>query len=96
MPREPYHRRAQERPHGRIIRLDGELRGVDEQSHKDEMRSALRGDFERLRARRSTPDPTVEGAPTDGTVDPTLALGASPRDDLRPRLRSRTAARRRC
>jgi hypothetical protein len=29
---------------------------MDEQSHKDEMRAALRGDFERLRARREGGD----------------------------------------
>jgi hypothetical protein len=28
---------------------------MDEQSHKEEMRAALRGDFERLQARRGTP-----------------------------------------
>jgi hypothetical protein len=42
---------------------------MHEQSHKDEMRNALRGDFERLRARRGdaavtalAPEP-VQGAP---------------------------------
>jgi hypothetical protein len=34
---------------------------VEEQSHKDEMRAALRGDFERMRRRLSQgADPTVE------------------------------------
>ena len=33
-------------------RADGERGRVKEQSHKSEMRAALRGDFERLRARR--------------------------------------------
>jgi hypothetical protein len=34
---------------------------MDEQSHKDEMRAALRGDFERLRARRGGPEPLGAG-----------------------------------
>jgi len=29
---------------------------VEEQSHKDEMRAALRGDFERMRRRQATDD----------------------------------------
>jgi len=51
--------------------------GMHEQSHKDEMRDALRGDFERLRARRGdaalialstkpvgvVPEPAAESAP---------------------------------
>ena len=45
---------------------------MKEQSHKNEMRAALRGDFERLRARRqdgpptvvaATPEPVTETAP---------------------------------
>jgi hypothetical protein len=43
------------------------MRRVDEQSHKDEMRAALRGDFERLRARRDDTEPstTIGGAASD-------------------------------
>jgi len=40
---------------------------MDEQSHKEEMRAALRGDFERLRARRGSAapppgEPVLQGA----------------------------------
>jgi outer membrane biosynthesis protein TonB len=37
---------------GRSPAPGGELTGVAEQSHKDEMRAALQGDFARLRARQ--------------------------------------------
>jgi hypothetical protein len=36
---------------------------VKEQSHKTEMRAALRGDFERLRARRGSDTPLVAAVP---------------------------------
>jgi len=37
---------------------------VKEQSHKSEMRAALRGDFERLRARREDVAAPIDVAPT--------------------------------
>ena len=40
---------------------------VNEQSHKDEMRAALRGDFERMRARHGS------GAELDGAPGPTVS-----------------------
>ena len=51
---------------------------MDEQSHKEEMRAALRGDFERLRARRgdaapALPEPVaapVAAPPPQGAADP--------------------------
>jgi len=54
---------------------------VEEQSHKSEMRAALQGDFERLRARRqsgvseavfepSVPDPHVAEEPITVPVPP--------------------------
>jgi hypothetical protein len=47
------------------------MRRVDEQSHKDEMRAALRGDFERLRARRDDPEAPHPGAElADTTHEP--------------------------
>ena len=53
---EPYHRcqrrRSREGIRGSLLNI----RRVDEQSHKNEMRAALRGDFERLRARRDDPE----------------------------------------
>lgn len=36
---------------------------MDEQSHKEEMRAALRGDFERLRARRGVAVPAAAEPP---------------------------------
>jgi hypothetical protein len=53
-------------PEGDVAGTRNEV-GVQEKSHKDEMRAALRGDFERLRARRENgreaegclPDPVV-------------------------------------
>lgn len=45
-------RRSREGDCGSLLNM----RRVDEQSHKDEMRAALRGDFERLRARRDDPE----------------------------------------
>ena len=61
---------------------------MEEQSHKSEMRAALQGDFERLRARRqsgtseavaetSGPDPRVAEAP--------VAVSASPVPEPAPR-----------
>jgi hypothetical protein len=48
--------------------------GMHEQSHKDEMRNALRGDFERLRARRG--DAAVSAlAPEPVEVVPEPASG---------------------
>ena len=44
------------------------MRRVDEQSHKDEMRAALRGDFERLRARRDDPEALHPGDERPGTT----------------------------
>lgn len=38
---------------------------MEEQSHKDEMRVALRGDFERLRARRARPSRPPQQAAAD-------------------------------
>jgi hypothetical protein len=46
---------------------------VEEQSHKDEMRAALRGDFERMR-RRQAPEATeaTEPAPPMSAEEPKL------------------------
>ena len=52
---------------------------MKEQSHKSEMRAALRGDFERLRARRGgvsdvatqVPQPTPEPEPAEPSPAPT-------------------------
>jgi hypothetical protein len=41
---------------------------VKEQSHKREMRAALRGDFERLRARRGGDTALIEAPAPDGDV----------------------------
>jgi hypothetical protein len=61
----------QRRSRSRNLRLAAELRRVDEQSHKDEMRAALRGDFERLRARRDDPEaPHPGGEVADTTHEP--------------------------
>ncbi len=46
---------------------------MSEQSHKDEMRAALRGDFERLRARRGDPGATARAearSPAAAARDP--------------------------
>lgn len=49
---------------------------MDEQSHKDEMRAALRGDFERLRARRGGLEPLGAAAlPAQPVVSPPPARG---------------------
>ncbi len=48
---------------------------MDEQSHKDEMRAALRGDFERLRARRGGPEPLGAGTLPAQPVVPPPAVG---------------------
>ena len=45
------------------------MRRVDEQSHKDEMRAALRADFERLRARRHDPEAPFATGERAGTTD---------------------------
>jgi hypothetical protein len=42
---------------------------VKEQSHKSEMRAALRGDFERLRARRGGETALIEQSATAEPVD---------------------------
>ena len=68
---------------------------MEEQSHKSEMRAALQGDFERLRARRqsgtskavaepSGPDPLVAEAPV--TLSASLVPEPPPRS-WRDRLR---------
>jgi hypothetical protein len=43
---------------------------VKEQSHKSEMRDALRGDFERLRARREDGGATIVAAPPADEIVP--------------------------
>ena len=57
--------------------------GMHEQSHKDEMRSALRGDFERLRARQGdaavtavAPEPVDVPDPAAGPVAPSVTTPA--------------------
>ncbi len=77
---------------------------MKEQSHKSEMRAALRGDFERLRARRedgaapvATATSTVEpiaapaaGQPSEPVVDEPVAAAAPPiRSSWLDRLRDR-------
>ena len=47
---------------------------MKEQSHKNEMRAALRGDFERLRARRE--DGAAPVTTATATVEPVAALQA--------------------
>ncbi len=47
---------------------------MKEQSHKNEMRAALRGDFERLRARRE--DGAAPVATTTSAVEPIAAPAA--------------------
>ena len=47
---------------------------MKEQSHKNEMRAALRGDFERLRARRE--DGAAPVATTTSAVEPIAAAAA--------------------
>jgi len=59
--------------------VDGERGRVKEQSHKSEMRAALRGDFERLRARRE------DGAAPVATASSTVEPIAAP-DVVQPRL----------
>ena len=44
---------------------------MKEQSHKSEMRDALRGDFERLRARREDGGATIVAAPPAEEMVPT-------------------------
>jgi len=46
---------------------------MDEQSHKDEMRAALRGDFERLRARQkgiAVPRPAESATSHEAAAEP--------------------------
>jgi len=63
---------------------------VKEQSHKSEMRAALRGDFERLQARRRTVD-EVEAAPLpeEPAVEPVAAAAEPVRLSWLERLRDR-------
>ena len=55
---------------------------MKEQSHKSEMRAALRGDFERLRARRGGETALIEQSATAEPVDaapaPETALAPEP------------------
>ena len=77
---------------------------MKEQSHKNEMRAALRGDFERLRARREDGAPPVATAtssvepiaapeavqPLEPVVDEPVAADAPPtRSSWLDRLRDR-------
>ena len=66
--------------------------GVQEQSHKTEMRAALRGDFERLRARRESRGES-EGGPDPAVVSPTADVLPAAQAELRTswldRLRGR-------
>jgi hypothetical protein len=50
---------------------------MEEQSHKQEMAAALRGDFERLRARREGRDTSGPGAPSPAGAQP-VSQPASP------------------
>jgi hypothetical protein len=61
---EPYHRCQRQRSREGIGRSLLNIRRVDEQSHKNEMRAALRGDFERLRARRDDPEAPQQEEPS--------------------------------
>lgn len=58
---------AREEPSGRM----------DEQSHKDEMRAAVRGDFERLRARLGGPGPGAAGETALPCLAPTAPTAAA-------------------
>ena len=66
--------------------------GVQEQSHKTEMRAALRGDFERLRARRESRG-EAEGGPDPAVVSPAADVLPAAQAELRTswldRLRGR-------
>lgn len=61
---------------------------MEEQSHKSEMRAALRGDFERLRARRQSGTSEVVAepfGPDTQAAEPPVAAPASPEPDPTPR-----------
>ena len=63
--------------------MDGERGRVKEQSHKSEMRAALQGDFERLRARREDgATPVAEAPPVEDPV-PVLEI-VQPADPAEP------------
>jgi hypothetical protein len=64
---------------------------VKEQSHKSEMRAALRGDFERLQARRQeTVEPVLAPLEPDGQQQPPVVAEARPpRSSWLDRLRDR-------
>jgi hypothetical protein len=75
---------------------------VKEQSHKSEMRAALQGDFERLRARRDDTAPAVAIAPAvvvpmpePGAVEPVVTepVAVEPQSD-RPSWLDRLLGRR--
>ena len=68
---------------------------MKEQSHKSEMRAALRGDFERLRARREDVETPIAAAPTvaepvaaPNTVEPIEPVVSEPVVADAPPLRS--------
>jgi hypothetical protein len=68
--------------------------GVEEKSHKSEMRAALQGDFERLRSRRQSglSGPAVErptSEPATAQVPPTDATPAAEPGSWLDRLRGR-------
>ena len=77
--------------------MDGERGRVREQSHKSEMRAALRGDFERLRARREdgaapvvTASSTIEPIAAPEVVQPLEPIVSEPtRSSWLDRLRDR-------
>jgi hypothetical protein len=64
--------------------------GVEEQSHKQEMRAALRGDFERLRARREAQSRDAAEPEPVSTADIAPASPVeAPRSSWFDRLRDR-------
>jgi len=78
-------------PEGDAAGVGNEAR-VEEQSHKDEMRAALRGDFERLRARHESRG-EAEGVPGPVVMSPAANVLPAAQAELRTswldRLRGR-------
>jgi hypothetical protein len=64
---------------------------VKEQSHKDEMRAAVKADFGRLRARRETGGEEPLGSPpqSEGQAGSVVAVPDSPQPSWLGRLRDR-------
>ncbi len=75
---------------GRSGGRDGERGRVEEQSHKSDMRAALRGDFERLRVRRqSGVDPAPEIRQDERGAGQVVRPDGAVRESWLARLRGR-------